>query len=119
MMAAVPVPAYAAEKCTGSGALPLPTWHEYVVGADCKIPKEFTGKTIVLIMMGIFNIILYLAGFLAVIMVIYGGYKLVVSTGEPQKIAGARSTILNALIGLAIAIVASQVVGFIAGRLAA
>ena len=106
-----------AAQCDKSN-LPIPTWYEYVpLDAECKIPSNQDGTIVILIIMGIFDMVLFLAGFIAVIIVIVGGYKLLTSNGEPQKIAGARTTIINALVGLAIAFIASQIVGFIAGRL--
>jgi hypothetical protein len=98
--------------------LPIPTWYKYVpLTEDCQIPDNQNGTVVVLILMGIFDMILFLAGFIAVIMVIFGGYKLLSSNGEPQKIAAARTTIINALVGMVIAFVGSQIVGFIASRL--
>ncbi len=103
--------------------LGIPTWYKYLdvtkdANGACAIDTSNSdGSMVLLIIMGIFDILMFLAGLIAVIMVIYGGFRLVTSTGEPQKIAAARTTILNALIGLGIAILASQVVGFVAGRL--
>lgn len=106
----------------GSGGLPLPTWYQYLPGqqvnGQCEIKTDgLGGKLVILILMGVFDILLYLAGLIAVIMVIWGGFKLLTSDGEPQKIAAARTTIFNALVGLVIAVIASQIVGFIAGGL--
>lgn len=115
--------AVAADPCQpGSGGLPLPTWYQYLPGETvdgaCQInTKDLGGKVVILILMGVFDILLYLAGLIAVIMVIWGGFKLLTSDGEPQKIAAARTTIFNALVGLVIAVIASQIVGFIAGGL--
>lgn len=123
LLTAFAAPAYACELKAGSGAPSfIPTWYEYLPGkasttGACEVDTSGGGKTIVLILMGIFDIILFFAGLLAVIMVMYGGYKLVTSTGEPQKIAAGRTTIINSLVGLVIAIIASQIVGFIAGKL--
>ncbi len=116
--------ALAAEPCQpGSGGLPLPTWYQYLPGekvnGECDITtKDLGGKVVILILMGVFDILLYLAGLIAVVMVIWGGFKLLTSNGEPQKLAAARTTIFNALVGLVIAAVASQIVGLIAGGLA-
>lgn len=113
----------AASRCQpGKGGLPLPTWYQYLPGktvdGSCEINTEgLGGNTVILILMGVFDILLYLAGAIAVIMVIWGGFKLLTSDGEPQKIASARTTIFNALVGLVIAAVASQIVGLIAGGL--
>lgn len=110
----------------GGGALTIPTWYQYLPGkvdatGKCQVDNEALktsgGSAVVLIGMGIFSIMLFLAGFLAFAMVVWGGYKLVTSTGEPGKITAARTTIFNALIGLAVAVIASQFVGFIAGTL--
>ena len=114
----------AGSKCSpGSGGLPLPTWYQYLPGKNtaggCQINTEgLGGKVIILILMAVFDMLMYIAGVVAVVMVIWGGFKLLTSSGEPQKIAAARTTIFNALVGLVIAIIASQIVGFIAGGLA-
>jgi hypothetical protein len=120
LLAAIPV--YAASCEPGAGALPIPTWYNYLPGEEvngvCEINTDgLGGKVAILIMMGVFDIVLFLAGAIAVIMVIYGGFKLLTSNGEPQKIAAGRTTIINSLVGLVIAVIASQIVGFIARSL--
>ena len=106
-------------RCSpGSGGLPLPTWYQYLPGqqvnGQCEIKTDdLGGKLVILILMGVFDILLYIAGIIAVVMVIWGGFKMLTSDGEPQKIAAARTTIFNALVGLVIAVIASQIVGFI------
>ena len=57
------------------------------------------------------------AGLVAVAFVITGGVKFVTSNGEPEKAKQARETIINALIGLVIAIAAAAVVSFIGSKL--
>ncbi len=52
-------------------------------------------------------------GYAAIIFVIYGGYKYIMSTGEPSKISAAKQIITNALIGLVIAILATVIVNTI------
>ena len=49
-------------------------------------------------------------------MVIYGGIEFIMSQGEPDKANKARGTVINALIGLVIAVAAATLVTFIAGR---
>lgn len=79
----------------------------------------FTGcsEVVILIALAVIDILIRVAAMLAVVMVVYGGFTLVTSQGTPDKIAGARKTILNAVVGLVIALVASQFVKFIAGLL--
>ena len=122
MISTATMPAYACDLKAGSGAPDIiPTWYKYVPGetlnGECVVASDLGGKLPVLILMGVFDILLFIGGFIAVIMIMFAGYKFLVSTGEPQKIAGARTTLFNALVGLAITIVASQIIGFVAGKL--
>ncbi|MFO0881997.1 MAG: hypothetical protein U0491_00925 [Candidatus Saccharimonadales bacterium] len=103
----------------------IPTWYEYldVVKTDtgCEIqtkPADGDGlKIIFLILLAITDILIRLSAVVAVGFVIYGGFSFVVSQGEPNKIVSARKTILNAIIGLVIALLASQIVRFVASFL--
>lgn len=57
------------------------------------------------------------AGLVAVVFVITGGVKFVTSSGEPDKTKQALETIINALVGLVIAIAAAAIISFIGSRL--
>lgn len=48
----------------------------------------------------IFGIVLSLAGGVALLLIIYSGYRMVVSAGNPEALQGARETITAAIIGL-------------------
>ena len=65
----------------------------------------------------IINILLFLIGAIAVIMIIVGGIRYVVSGGDQGAITGAKNTILYAVIGLVIAILAYAIVNFVLGAL--
>ena len=54
-----------------------------------------------------------LVGYAAIIFVIYGGYKYILSAGEPGKVAMAKTIITNSLIGLVISILATVIVNTI------
>ena len=114
----------------------LPTWYKYLEfdqnceikikerivtydskGKVKKVNDQINFKTIWLILFAVVEIILRLAGFLAFVFVLVGGFKYVLSQGNPEKTANALETIKNALIGVIIAIVASQLVSFLVGRL--
>ncbi len=64
------------------------------------------------------EIMLRIAGLVAVGFVIYGGFRFIVSQGEPENAKAARETIMNAIIGLIITIVAAAVVNFVAKAIA-
>lgn len=63
------------------------------------------------------SIITYIAAVASVIMVIIGGIMYSVSNGEPQKANRARDTIIYALVGLAVSMLARQVILYVLGRL--
>jgi hypothetical protein len=71
-------------------------------------------ESIIPILMAIFEILLYIGGVVAVVFVIYGGIQYIISQGEPDRIRGARTTIINALVGLVIVILSTAIVNLIA-----
>lgn len=54
-----------------------------------------------------------MVGYVAIGFVIYGGFKYIMSTGEPGKVTEAKKMITNALIGLIIAVLATVIVNTI------
>jgi len=58
------------------------------------------------------NVIAIVIGVAAVIVIIFGGFKYVTSGGDPQKTASAKNTILYAVIGLVLAVLAETIVRF-------
>ncbi len=60
------------------------------------------------------NLLLYVIGILAVVMLIVGGFKYTTSSGDPGKVDEAKKTILYAVIGLIVAILAFAIVNFVA-----
>jgi hypothetical protein len=63
------------------------------------------------------NAIIFITGAVAVIMVIIGGFRYVLSSGNPQATAGAKDTILYAVIGVVVAALAYAIVNFVIVRL--
>lgn len=63
------------------------------------------------------NILIFLVGAISVIMLIFGGLRYVVSTGEKGRVEDAKNTILYAVIGIVVAILAYAIVGFVTGSL--
>ncbi len=99
--------------------LGLPHWFEYLDGKTDALGKcvpTFDPDNINDLwgigLAGI-DILLYIVGLVSVGYIIYGGFVYMTSNGEPDRTKGAKDSILNALIGLVIAIVASAIVSFI------
>ena len=63
------------------------------------------------------NTILYIVGIIAVIMLIIGGIKYVLSGGDSKKVTDAKNTVLYAIIGLVIAVFAYAIVNFVISAL--
>jgi hypothetical protein len=61
----------------------------------------------------IINVISSLVAAVAVIMIIVGGFRYVVSAGDSNKVGAAKSTITNAIIGLVIAVFAQVIVRYV------
>ena len=75
------------------------------------MPSDLLGNT------GVFtritNTVLYAVGIISVIMLIYGGHRYVISGGDNKKVTDAKNTILYAIIGLIISILAYAIVNFV------
>ncbi|MGH7240780.1 MAG: hypothetical protein ACREGB_00610 [Candidatus Saccharimonadales bacterium] len=105
---------FAAAHCSHFFA--MPTWYEYLPGT-CSDPSINTLTDIWLIVAAFVEILLRIAGLAAVAFVIFGGFQYLTSQAEPDKVTKARQTIINALVGLAISIMAAVLVNFIAGSI--
>lgn len=56
-------------------------------------------------------------GVASVIMIIVGGFKLVMASGDPSTVKSAKDTVLYALVGLIVATVAGSIIQFVVGKL--
>jgi hypothetical protein len=99
----------------------LPTWDEYLQtdpaqgNAVCNFgfPED-----IFLVLLAVAEMIVRAAAYVALGVVIFGGFKFMVSRGDPQKIADAKNTIQDAVIGLVIATLSTVIISYVAGILA-
>ncbi len=64
----------------------------------------------------VINTLLYILGVIAVLMIVIGGIRYTTSNGEASGIKSAKDTILYAVIGLIVAILAYAIVNFVVGR---
>ena len=65
----------------------------------------------------IIDTVLFLIGAICVVMIIYGGVRYTISGGESGAVTNAKNTILYAVVGLIIAVLAYAIVNFVIGRL--
>lgn len=118
-----------AAACSGGGSfLGFPKWYKYLNGQSVSssvltgramptcAPKLDSINDIWLIVAAVVEMLMRIAALGAVMMVIWGGIKLSTSQGDPSNVAAARNTIFDGLVGLVIAVVATAVITFVAGR---
>lgn len=91
----------------------FPTWYKYLSHPNCQ-PQITSLNDIWLIVAAIIEIALRIAAIVAVVFIIYGGFNYTTSQGDPESTAKAKSTLVNALVGLAVAVMAAVIVSFIA-----
>ncbi len=83
---------------------------QLVDGSGIELPKqELTSNTFSSVLSVVFGVL----GVICVLVIALAGLQYVLSGGDPQKTAKAKNTILYAVIGLAVAIVAVSIVNFV------
>jgi hypothetical protein len=114
----------------------LPVWYEYLKAYErtdapdgCSFDFNRNDKTksttndvasasaLVLVGLAIVDILLRVIGIVAVAFIMVGGFRYVIGQGEPDQIKSAQNTVINALIGLVIALISSGAVAFVGTRL--
>lgn len=106
----MPVHAYDAYK----GLCNDPTARNSTVCKEKTTQNPLTGDDGVLIKIA--NIVAYFAGAIAVIMIIVAGIRFITANGDSGNISSARNTIIAALIGLAIIILARTIINYVVIR---
>lgn len=118
---AVPQTVSAATTCAQSFLI-FPVWYRglTVSDTDCNLvtPNGLNGNPTLsnFIWHVVLNVIedaMIMVGFITAFFILYGGFQYLTSMGAPEANVKARNTILNAVIGLVISIVAIAFVNFI------
>ena len=118
----------AANGCNAS-FFGLEPWWKYLPGSDfdsshpCRLMHfqllNGSSSEVPLVLLAVVDDLLRVAGLVALAFVFYGAFKYIGSQGSPDGTAQAQSTIINALIGLAIASIAILLVNFLGSKLGA
>jgi hypothetical protein len=120
-----PTPTVKAASCdTDGNFLSFPTWYRGLCDGSGQLKNDMfegqePGPIVFTIALNILDIALRLAGILAVGFVIWGGFQYIIARGEPEHAKKALDTILKAVIGMVIAMIAAFAVSFVVGRLGA
>lgn len=117
-----PTSAYAA-GCADTTLFGIPAWHNGLpktgggtagcqVNAPGRGPNDLT-VFVWTIALNIVQAFFVIAGYAAMLFVVLGGFRYITSTGQSDKMASAKKSITNAVIGLIIALLAAAAVGAI------
>jgi hypothetical protein len=113
---------FAADPCAKHDFFFLPTWYHYL-----KMSQDSLGRCapvfnfpsdVWVVGLAVVEMLLRLAGFLAVMSIIVAGVEYMITLGNADKGVAARKRVVNSVIGLAIAIVAAAMVTFIGDKVA-
>ena len=85
-------------------------------GVDVAAPED-APSDLETVFTSVVNTVLFIVGAVAVLMLIVGGVRYVISSGNQEQVTAAKNTIVYALVGLIIAILAFAIINFITGRL--
>lgn len=96
------------EEGVQNGATADPTAGSLGTAESLGIPRVSLSDT-----EGILNAVFLIVGSLSLVFIVIGAARFVLAGGNPDAIAAAKNTVLYAVIGLAVAILASVVVNFI------
>jgi hypothetical protein len=104
-LAFLPLPSLANPQCDGLQAVDP--------SADC------SGTQLTTSFGGIIDTLFIVAGAVAVLIMVIGGIRYITSTGDSKRIQAAKDTILYAIMGLVVVILARAIVGFVIGNVTA
>ena len=108
--ASVSTPAYADYTCpTGT----IRQGESVSTPTQCNIDKEEEGDDLVSSVKTIINVVLGVLSFVAVAIIILGGVSYMTSQGDPAKATKAKNTIIYAVIGLVVSLLAFAIVNFV------
>lgn len=87
--------------CSGSGGTTI-----------CKARRESENGLI----QNLISILLFAGGVVSIVMIIAGGIKYATSNGDPSRITSAKNTVMYAVVGLVISILAFTIVNFVVSQ---
>ncbi len=99
----------------------FPHWWKYITNGEYDAfgkcaPKVNFPNDIWLIGLALVDMLLFLAGIVAVISIVVAGVQYTTTMGNSEKGVSARKRIVNSIIGLAIVLVATALVNFIGSK---
>lgn len=88
---------------------------QFKSGLDAARTGEMSTKPIGTTIGEVVNVFLYFVGAVAVIVVIWGGFQYITSSGDSQKATTAKNTIMYAVIGIVVVVMSYAIVNWVFG----
>lgn len=105
------LPRFIADTCTGQSLLP-DLYAGLRKSGSCEVEITKINQILILVA-NLISILMLVAGMVAIAFIIVGGFMYITSSGEPAGIKKAKDTIVNAIVGLIIALLSFGVVKFL------
>ena len=89
-------------------------------GINCAAPAETQGTSLFAtggLFQKIANTLIFIVGAVAVIMLIIGGLRYVLSAGDSKNVTAAKDTILYAIVGIVVALLSFALIQFVVGQI--
>lgn len=97
--------------------LTFPAWYDGLVKGDCSVksPAEAGGLSVFIwtIALNVIDMAMQAVGYISVGFIIRGGFKYMTAIGDPGEVAKAKKIIMDATIGLILAVFSVAIVNFI------
>lgn len=87
-------------------------------GSASKVCADADGTQATTIVKRLINVFLFIIGILSVIMIIHSGFKYTTSRGDAEGVKSAKNTLMYAVTGLIVAMMAYAIVKFVVGAFA-
>lgn len=118
MVVEMPDGASAATRCANNSFFGLKAWYAYLDCEGTEIAQsnfESTkiATTVWTVVLTVLNDLFFVAGILAVVLIIVSGVQFITSAGDPGAAAKAKKTLTGAIVGLVIVLLAQVIVNTI------
>lgn len=101
---------------TGITQGPVACGIELQSGTNCSVNGQMGEDKVMGIIRQIINVASLIVGAICVIMIIFGGFRYMISGGESAGVTSAKNTILYAVVGLVVVLLSQALVRFVFAR---
>ena len=72
---------------------------------------------VISVIKGVMEVVSFITGAAAIILIIISGIKFMTSSGNADKLASARGTLINAIIGMVVTVMAQLIIAFVLDKI--